>query len=54
MNRSNPEVKSLAEALDLMKVTTDARTTTVTIALPVAELEKLMKSAVKPAPAKKI
>ena len=54
MNRSNPDVKALATALDSMKVSTDARTTRLSISLPTAELEKMLKATVKPAPAKKI
>lgn len=54
MNREKPEVKALAAALDGMKLTTDARTTTLTISLPVAEIEKMINERRKPAPAKKI
>ncbi len=54
MNRDKPEVKAFATALDAMKLTTDAKTTRLTISLPVAEMEKMMKSSAKSAPAKKI
>ncbi|MBI2686744.1 MAG: hypothetical protein HYX27_10545 [Acidobacteria bacterium] len=54
MNREKPEVKALAEALDAMKLTTDARTTRLTISLPTAEMEKMFDQRSKPAPAKKI
>lgn len=53
MNRDKPEVKGLATALDAMKLTTDAKTTRLTISLPVAEMEKMMQGATK-GPAKKI
>jgi len=54
MNREKPEVKAFATALDAMKLTTDAKTTTLTISLPMAEMEQMFKSRAKPAPAKKI
>jgi hypothetical protein len=54
MNREKPEVKPFASALDAMKLTTDARTTTLTISLPMAEMEKMFKANVKTGPAKKI
>lgn len=54
MNREKPEVKPFATALDAMKLTTDARTTTLTISLPMAEMEKMFKANAKAAPAKKI
>lgn len=41
MNREKPEVKSLATALDAMKLTTDAKTTKLTISLPSTEIEKM-------------
>lgn len=53
MNRDKPEVKGLATALDAMKLTTDARTTRLTISLPVADMEKMIEGTRK-APAKKI
>jgi hypothetical protein len=53
MNRDKPEVKGLATALDAMKLTTDARTTRLTISLPVADMEKMIQGSRK-APAKKI
>jgi len=54
MNREKPEVKAFATALDAMKLTTDAKTTTLTISLPMAEMEKMFKSQIKPAAPKKI
>lgn len=54
MNRDKPEVKALASALDAMKLTTDAKTTTLMISLPVAEMEKMFNSGAKKAPTKKI
>jgi len=54
MNREKPEVKALATALDAMKLTTEARTTKLSISLPVADMEQMIKSSVKPAPSKKI
>jgi hypothetical protein len=54
MNRDKPEVKALATALDAMKLTTDARTTTLTISLPMTEMEKMFNTTQKKAPAKKI
>lgn len=53
MNRENPDVKGLAAALDTMKISTDARTTRVTLSLPMAEIEKMIKQGPRPA-AKKI
>jgi hypothetical protein len=53
MNRDKPEVKALATALDAMQLTTDARTTRLTISLPVADIEKMINQNGKPA-AKKI
>jgi len=52
MNRDKPEVKALATALDAMKLTTDARTTRLTISLPVADIEKMINQSGKPAPKK--
>lgn len=49
MNRENPDVKGLATALDTMKISTDAKTTRVTLSLPMAEIEKMMKAGGKPA-----
>jgi hypothetical protein len=37
-----------------MKLTTDARTTTLTISLPMTEMEKMFNTTQKKAPAKKI
>ena len=54
MNRERPEVKAFATALDAMKLTTDAKTTTLTISLPMAEMEQMFKARAKSAPAKKI
>lgn len=54
MQREKPEVKALATALDQMKLTTDARTTKLSISLPVAEMEKLMNQPKKAAAPKKI
>jgi hypothetical protein len=54
MNREKPEVKALATALDAMKLTTEARTTKLSISLPVADMENMMKSTMKAGPAKKI
>lgn len=54
MNREKPEVKAFAVALDAMKLTTDARTTTLTISLPMAEMEQMFKAGSKPGAAKKI
>ena len=54
MNREKPEVKAFASALDAMKLTTEAKTTTLTISLPMAEMEQMFKTRAKPAPAKKI
>lgn len=54
MNREKPEVKALATALDAMKLTTDARTTTLMISLPMADMEKMLTNGPKKAPAKKI
>lgn len=54
MNRDKPEVKAFATALDAMKLTTDARTTTLMISLPIAEMDKMFNNTTKKAPAKKI
>ncbi|MFN0106751.1 MAG: hypothetical protein ACKV2U_32240 [Bryobacteraceae bacterium] len=54
MNREKPEVKAFADALDAMKLTTDAKTTTLTVSLPMAEMEKMFKMNAKSAPVKKI
>jgi len=54
MNRDKPEVKALASALDAMKLTTDAKTTTLLISLPIAEMEKMLNTNSKRVPAKKI
>jgi len=54
MNREKPEVKALATALDSMKLTTEAKTTRLTISLPVADLERMMIDGRKSGPAKKI
>lgn len=52
MNREKPEVKAFAAALDGMKLTTEAKTTKLSISLPMAEMEQMLKDK-KPA-AKKI
>lgn len=44
MNREKPEVKGLATALDAMSLTTNDRTTRLTISLPVTEIEKAFQS----------
>jgi hypothetical protein len=54
MNREKPEVKALATALDAMKLTTEARTTKLSISLPTADMEQMMKSTMKSAAPKKI
>lgn len=54
MNREKPEVKAFAAALDSMKLTTDAKTTTLTISLPMAEMEQMLKMHRKPTTTKKI
>jgi len=41
MNRNNPEMKGIATALDAMKLTTDAKTTRLQIALPMNDMEKM-------------
>jgi len=52
MNREKPEVKAFATALDGMKLSTEARTTKLSISLPMAEMEQMIKSNGKPAPKK--
>lgn len=42
MNRDKPEMKGIATALDAMKLTTDAKTTRLQIALPLADMEKMI------------
>lgn len=44
MNRDKPEMKGFATALDRMKLTTDARTTRLQIALPMNDMEKMFNS----------
>ncbi|MBM3756316.1 MAG: hypothetical protein FJW38_20290 [Acidobacteria bacterium] len=44
MNRDKPEMKGIATALDRMKLTTDARTTRLQIALPMNDMEKMFNS----------
>jgi hypothetical protein len=52
MNREKPEVKAFAAALDAMKLTTDAKTTTLMISMPVADMEEMFKNS-KSAPVRK-
>lgn len=54
MNREKPDVQALATALDSMKLTTDAKTTRLTISLPMAEMEKMIQKSGKTGPARKI
>ena len=44
MNRDKPEMKGIATALDAMKLTTDAKTTRLQIALPMNDMEKMFNS----------
>lgn len=54
MNRSNPDLKALATALEAMTLTTDAKTTKVSISLPTSEIEKMLKTAGRTPGARKI
>ncbi|MBZ2176654.1 MAG: hypothetical protein ACK58M_05290 [Acidobacteriota bacterium] len=51
LNRDKPEVAGLASAFDSMKLTTQARNVRLTMSMPQAEIEKLVKRA-QPAPVK--
>lgn len=42
LNRDKPEMKGLATALDGMKLTTEARTTRLSVSLPTSEIEKVI------------
>lgn len=44
MNRDKPEMKGFATALDAMKLTTDAKTTRLQIAIPMNDMEKMFNS----------
>lgn len=44
MNRDKPEMKGFATALDAMKLTTDAKTTRLQIAIPMNDMEKMINS----------
>jgi hypothetical protein len=45
LNRDKPEVAGLAAALDSMQLTTKARNVRLTMSMPQAEIEKLVKTA---------
>jgi hypothetical protein len=49
MNRDKHDAEGLAAALDSMKLTTDARTTRLTLTIPSADLEKMLEMGKKPA-----
>jgi hypothetical protein len=49
MNREKPEMKTFADALDSMKLTTEAKTTRLILSVPTAEIEQIIQKGKKPA-----